>query len=102
MLMSTIKPECSPIAAIQITPQYILLLVHEENFWKCVHTFNKDNVKLRFLEKREPILDIHLSFFLRQNLLEVTFRIVAPSPSFTEELKEFFPSAAIFFDFPIM
>ncbi len=96
MLMSIVKPDCSPIVAIQITPQNILLLVTKENFWNCLHVFNKNDVKLRFLEKREPGLDVHLSFSIRQNFLEITFRIVAPSPSFTQDLTEFFPSAAVF------
>ena len=96
MLMSIVEHNCSPIVAIQTTPQNILLLVTRENFWNCVQAFNKNNVKLRFLEKREPGLDVHLSFFIQQNLLEITFRIVDPSPIFDQDLTEFFPSAAVF------
>ncbi len=97
MLMSIVKTKCTPRVAIQITPQNILLLVTEENFWNCVHVFNKNKVKLRFLERRELGLDVHLSLVIHQNLLKITFRIVNPPPNFTEDLTEFFPSAAVFF-----
>lgn len=95
-LISILKPNCTLISAIQITPQKILLVVTKKDFWKCLRTFNKSDTRLRFLEERRPSLDIHFSFSIQQNLLEVTFRVIDYSSSFTEELLKQFPTAAIY------
>ncbi len=95
-LISILKPLCTPISAIQITTQKILLVVNSKDFWKCLRTFNKIDIRLRFLEERKPSLDIHFSLFIQQNHLEVTFRVIDYSSSFTEELLKQFPTAAIY------
>jgi hypothetical protein len=96
MLISILKPNCTPISTIQITPQKILLVVTGKDFWKCLKKFNKKYIRLRFLEERKPSLDIHFYFSIQQNLLEVTFRVIDYTSSFTVELLKQFPSAAIY------
>ncbi len=95
-LMSILKPNCSPMTAIHITPQKILLVVSIKEFWNCLQVFNKNNVRFRFLEKRKLDLDVHLSFSIQKSPLEVTLRVIDYSSSFTQELTEKFPPAAIF------
>ena len=95
-LISILKPNCTPISAIQITPQKMQLVVTKKDFWKCLRTFSKSDIRLRFLEERKTSLDIHFSFSIQQNLLEVTFRVIDYSSSFTEELLKQFPTAAIY------
>ncbi len=95
-LISILETNCEFIAAIQNTPQNILFVVTSENFWQSLHVLNKYDVKLRFLEERQPSLDIHLSLSIQDVLFEVTFRIVNYSPIFFSEVVKYFPHSAVF------
>ncbi|MFX0211406.1 MAG: hypothetical protein ACFFDT_35840 [Candidatus Hodarchaeota archaeon] len=74
-IISTMKAKCDFIAAVQNTPQDILLVVTSENFWRGLKILDQHNIRLRFLEKRERSLDVHFSVTIRGVLFQVTFRI---------------------------
>jgi len=96
ILLSALITNCEVIAAIQNTPQNILIVLTSENFWRSLNVLNDYEIRLRFLEERELSLDIHLSLTIQEVLFEVTFRINDYSSSIFSELLEYFPYATVF------
>ncbi|MFX1285546.1 MAG: hypothetical protein ACFFB5_18045 [Promethearchaeota archaeon] len=97
-LMSVLKSKCTPMAAIQNTPQNILLVVTSKDFWDCLQVLDKNDITFRFMERRETSLDVHLSLNLsiQEIHFQVTFRIVDYSLSLVHGLSSFFPHATAF------
>jgi hypothetical protein len=91
-----VREKCNFIAALQITPQDILLVVTSENFWECIDVLNVHHIRLRFLEERDSNLDIHLSISVHKVSYKVTFRIVEYNSHTLSELEKYFPPATVY------
>lgn len=71
-------------------------MVNSENFWRSLKVLNAHDIRLRFLEKRDLSLDIHLTLAIQQVFFEITFRVVDYSSLDFSELMKYFPHASVF------
>ncbi|MHA2227241.1 MAG: hypothetical protein ACXAC8_18640 [Candidatus Hodarchaeales archaeon] len=96
-LLSLINSKCDPIAAIQVTPQKILLSVTMDGFWQCLEVVGKEKLQFRFLERIDQKLDVHLLLEASPFPLEITLSIIDHTSNFNKRLFETYPSAMIYF-----
>jgi hypothetical protein len=97
-IVSLFGSKAFSFGAIQFTPWNILLTLSEEKFWEFLNLANSFTPKMKFLERRsDDFIDLH---FIFQNFpshpLDITFRLISPSPEFLNTLRENYPFIEIF------